>query len=202
MPARKTSSTTAAKTATKSTTKPVAKKAAVNDRATLASDTSWMGAALLRSLDTSDRITRYLVENLTDDAWRAEPAGGKGRGIASIVAHIHNVRLMWLKAIKGAPLPAQLDKDAVTRDGALRALAESHAALRQVVADAVADGGRVKGFKPDVVGFVGYLVAHEAHHRGQATMLARQAGHPVSQKAMFGMWEWGSRGKEVEGAAE
>jgi hypothetical protein len=24
-------------------------------------------------------------------------------------------------------------------------------------------------------------------------MLARQLGHPLPQKAMFGMWEWGSR---------
>jgi hypothetical protein len=26
-------------------------------------------------------------------------------------------------------------------------------------------------------------------------MLARQVGHPLPQKAMFGMWEWGTRGK-------
>jgi hypothetical protein len=26
-------------------------------------------------------------------------------------------------------------------------------------------------------------------------MLARQLGHPLPQKAMFGMWEWGTRGK-------
>jgi len=24
-------------------------------------------------------------------------------------------------------------------------------------------------------------------------MVARQLGHPLPQKAMFGMWEWGSR---------
>jgi uncharacterized damage-inducible protein DinB len=53
----------------------------------------------------------------------------------------------------------------------------------------------VKGFKPDVAGFVGYLIAHDAHHRGQISMLARQVGHPLSKKTMFGMWEWGSRGK-------
>jgi uncharacterized damage-inducible protein DinB len=46
---------------------------------------------------------------------------------------------------------------------------------------------------PDVAGFVGYLIAHDAHHRGQITMLARQSGHAIPQKAMFGMWEWGVR---------
>lgn len=46
-----------------------------------------------------------------------------------------------------------------------------------------------KGFRPDVAGFLGYLIAHDAHHRGQITMLAQQLGHPLPQKAMFGMWE-------------
>jgi uncharacterized damage-inducible protein DinB len=57
---------------------------------------------------------------------------------------------------------------------------------------ALASGGRVKGFKPDVLSFLGYLIAHDSHHRGQITMLARQLGNPISQKSMFGMWEWGN----------
>ena len=56
------------------------------------------------------------------------------------------------------------------------------------------DGG-VKDFRPDVAGFFAYLIAHNAHHRGQVCLLARQLGYPVPQKAMFGMWEWGTRGK-------
>jgi uncharacterized damage-inducible protein DinB len=55
--------------------------------------------------------------------------------------------------------------------------------------------GRVKGFPPDAAGFFGYLIAHDTHHRGQICMLARQVGHPLPQKAMFGMWEWDTRGK-------
>jgi len=55
------------------------------------------------------------------------------------------------------------------------------------------DRGRIRGFRPDVASFFGYLIAHDAHHRGQITMLARQAGHPIPQKVTFGMWEWGVR---------
>ena len=61
--------------------------------------------ALVRAWETNDRINAYLIENLDERAWRAEPPGGKGRTIAAIAAHMHNVRVMWLKAAKGAVVP-------------------------------------------------------------------------------------------------
>jgi uncharacterized damage-inducible protein DinB len=156
-----------------------------------------LAGALLRAFETNDRITRYLIENLDEAAWRAEPPGGKGRTIAAIVAHIHNVRVMWLKAAaRDSKIPEQLDRSKVTPKQATAALGKSFDALSKVIAASVESDGRVKGFKPDVAGFVGYLIAHDAHHRGQISMLARQAAHPVSQKTMFGMWEWGSRSAE------
>ncbi|HZQ67969.1 MAG TPA: DinB family protein [Terriglobales bacterium] len=152
--------------------------------------------SLLHAFETNDRITRYLIENLPRDAWAAKPPGGKGRTIAGIVAHLHNVRVMWLKAARSGEIPEQLDKARVTPPQALKALLQSRDALAKVLKAALESDGRVRGFKPDVTGFVGYLIAHDAHHRGQISMLARQVGHPVSQKTMFGMWEWGSRGKD------
>ena len=156
-----------------------------------------LNEALLIAYDTNDRINQYMIENLPAEAWRAEPPEGKGRTIAAIVAHIHNVRVMWLKAAaKGSEIPEQLDRFTITRNEALKGLAKSHDAVARVLSAALASDGRIKGFKPDVAGFVGYLISHDAHHRGQIAMLARQCGHPLSQKAIFGMWEWGSRAKE------
>ena len=152
--------------------------------------------ALLTSFDTNDRINRYMIENLPAEAWRADSPGGKGRTIAAIVAHLHNVRVMWLKAAaKGSKIPDQLDRATVTPAQATKALEQSRAALSAVLKSALESDGRVKGFRPDAAGFLGYLIAHDAHHRGQICMLARQVGHPLPRKAMFGMWEWGTRGK-------
>lgn len=152
---------------------------------------------LLDAFDTNNRINRYLIENLPAEAWRAKPPDGKGRTIAAIVAHMHNVRIMWLKATKAADIPEQLDRGTVTAAQAIRALEKSCAALHSLCQRALETDGRIKGFRPDVAGFFGYLMAHDAHHRGQIAMLARQVGHPLPQKAVFGMWEWGSRGKHV-----
>jgi uncharacterized damage-inducible protein DinB len=150
--------------------------------------------ALLAAFDTSERINHYLLESLPEAAWRAEPPNGKGRDVAAIVAHMHNVRVMWLKATKGkGKVPEQLDRDKVTPAQAGKALEQSRAALREILQASLAGDGRIKGFRPDVAGFFGYLIAHDAHHRGQIAMLARQVGHPIPQKATFGMWEWGVR---------
>ncbi len=150
--------------------------------------------ALLNAFEINDRINQYLIDNLPAEAWRAVPLDGKGRDIASIVAHMHNVRVMWLKAAaKGSKIPDQLERTKVTPEQAKQGLQQSHDALRAVLANALEGDGRVKGFRPDVAAFFGYLMAHDAHHRGQVTMLARQVGHAISQKAMFGMWEWGTR---------
>ena len=151
------------------------------------------GQSLLRSLSINCRITLYLLDNIDPSAWRVSPPGANGRNIAAVFAHIHSVRLMWLKANGHTPLPAAVDKETVTIAKARKALEESAAALEILVRNSVEGDARIKNFKPDVYSFVGYLVAHEAHHRGQASLLARFAGYPISKQTNFGMWEWGTR---------
>jgi uncharacterized damage-inducible protein DinB len=134
--------------------------------------------SLLESYAVNERINQYLLENLPDAAWNAEPPGGKGRTIAAIAAHIHNVRHMWLvAAAKGKPLPDKLDRATVSKKEAMRALAESAKCCARLLAESLDHPeGKVKGFRPDVVGMFSYLISHDAHHRGQICALARQLG--------------------------
>lgn len=156
--------------------------------------TSQLSTALIKAFDTNNRINQYLIDSVAPAAWKAKPTDGKGRTIAAIVAHMHNVRVMWLKvSAKGTGIPAQLDRATVTPAQAVHALEHSRQALSELIGRALETDGRIKGFRPDVAGFLGYLIAHDAHHRGQIAMLARQLGHPLPQKINFGMWEWGSR---------
>jgi uncharacterized damage-inducible protein DinB len=155
--------------------------------------------SLLESYAVNERINQYLLENLPDAAWNADPPGGKGRNIAAIVAHMHNVRHMWLvAAAKGKPLPDKLDRAVVTKKEAMQALAASAKSCADLLAESLDHPeGKVKNFRPDAVGFFSYLISHDAHHRGQISALARQLGHPLPKTATFGMWEWGTRANEV-----
>lgn len=150
--------------------------------------------ALLAAYGTNNRINEYMIRNLPAAAWRMASPGGKGRNIASIVAHMHNVRALWLKsAAQGVPLPPKLEGDDFTPEDAIQALRASYQPVHELLAASLKGDGRIKGFKPDAASFLGYLIAHDAHHRGQISLLARQVGHPLPQSAIFGMWEWGTR---------
>jgi uncharacterized damage-inducible protein DinB len=85
---------------------------------------------------------------------------------------------MCLKATTGK-IRGQLDRFTVTPAQAKKALQSSRAAMPEVLEPSLESDGRVKGFRPDVAGFFAYLIAHDAHHRGQITMLALQAGHAI-----------------------
>jgi uncharacterized damage-inducible protein DinB len=147
--------------------------------------------ATLRAFAIHNRINLYLLDHLSPEAWLLTPAGGKGRTLAAMAVHMHSVRLMWLKAAKFELLPAKLEPDA-SIDQAKAALTASEAAMQAFLKPAL-ESGRVPNFKPDAWSFVAYLIAHEAHHRGQMTQLARVLGYPVDKSVNFGIWEWGVR---------
>ncbi len=149
----------------------------------------------LETWDIHNRINLYLLDAVAPAALKSLSAS-KGRNVGEQFAHIHNVRLMWLKA--AAPeLMKDLDKiesEPATDKKLLRkSLIASGEAIGSLLSKSVQTGGRVKGFKPHVVAFLGYLISHESHHRGQIALSAKQAGNPIDKKALYGIWEWGVR---------
>jgi uncharacterized damage-inducible protein DinB len=153
--------------------------------------------SLLLALATNERINQYLLDHIDDGVWNAKPAGGSGRTVAAIVAHMHNVRRMWLKVVaKDVALPPKLERASVTRQEAKDALASSHAALDEVLRKSL-EAGKVPNFSAGPAGFVSYLVAHDAHHRGQICMQVRQLGARLPDEVMIAMWDWPKRAKEV-----
>ena len=154
-----------------------------------------LGSQLIDTWNINNRINLYLLEAIPPGALN-DLSASKGRTVAQQVAHIHNVRLMWLKA--SAPeLLEGLDKIAketvVDKKLLARGLKESGKAVETLLKKSLENEGRVKGFKPHVTAFLGYVIAHESHHRGQISLSLKQSGHTLDKKVAFGIWEWGVR---------
>ena len=150
---------------------------------------------LVESWQIHDRINLYLLDAIPADALGAVSAS-RGRTVGEQLAHVHNVRLMWLKSAAPELLEGleKVEKEAAGDPALLRrALEASGAAVAELARRSLAGGGKVKGFKPHVHAFVGYLVSHESHHRGQVALTLKQAGRPLDKKAAYGLWEWGVR---------
>lgn len=154
-----------------------------------------MDEQLLETWAIPNRINLYLLDAVPAEAL-GDVSASKGRTVAEQFAHVHNVRLMWLK--QAAPeLLAGLEKvektEAADHSRLRAALESSAAAIAELLRQSVEAGGRVKGFKPHVTAFLGYLISHESHHRGQIALTLKQGGHPLDKKIAYGIWEWGVR---------
>ncbi|MBI1791819.1 MAG: DinB family protein [Acidobacteria bacterium] len=164
-----------------------------------------LGRAAVRIFAANDRINQLLIQHLDPAAWRARPPG-KARTIAAIFTHMHNVRSKWVRLT--APhlkVPAQLNRAHCTPRQARAGLAQSAARCAEMLAEALGDGGgRIGKFRRDgwappwPVGqeMLCYMLAHEAHHRGQVCMLAHQLGFPLPKAVAYGIWNWEKLWKE------
>jgi uncharacterized damage-inducible protein DinB len=165
-----------------------------------------LAQVLVESYAVNDRMNQVVLEHLDPRAWRAKLPGSRGRTIADIFSHVHNIRRKWLRL--SAPhlkLASALDRSRCSQKQASAALAESAARCCEMLAEGLSGRERrVQTFlrdgwaKPWPCGaaMVAYMISHDAHHRGQVCMLAHQLGFPLRGKGAYGIWAWEKLWKE------
>lgn len=159
---------------------------------------------LIQAWRTNNRATIYLIERLPGAVWASDVPGVPRRTVRMIGAHVHNSRCGWIKALgarDGIRPPRHVDRYRVTPGQLVRALARSSDGIVALIELGAAAGGRVprstwQNFPTDLAHFVAYFVAHEAHHRGQLILIARQLGHRLPRELTGGVWQWNRRSRE------
>lgn len=150
---------------------------------------------LVETWQIHDRINLYLLDAIDAESLGSHSAS-KGRSVGEQFAHVHNVRLMWLKSAAPELLKGLVkveNEQANDKKLLAKSLASSGKAIGALLAQSLEEGGKVRGFKPHAAAFLGYLISHESHHRGQIALSLKQAGKPLDKKTGYGMWEWGVR---------
>lgn len=156
---------------------------------------------MLAAWRTNNRVTTGLIERLPAALWDVPVPDGPQRTIRAIGAHLHNARCMWVKTLgreHGLRAPANVDHRRVTPRQLAAALKRSSEAMEALLELGFVSGGqlpRSKGYvwrnlSLDVGHVLTYFVAHEAHHRGQIVLVARQTGHRLPATATAGLWQW------------
>jgi uncharacterized damage-inducible protein DinB len=146
---------------------------------------------IIETWQIHNRINLYLLEAVSPEHL-SDVSASKGRSVGEQFSHIHNVRLMWLKSAAPELLEALHKLENADKKQIRESLEQSSKTIETLLQQGL-ETGKIKGFKPHAVAFLGYLISHESHHRGQIALTLKQAGHPLDKKIAFGLWEWGVR---------
>lgn len=160
---------------------------------------------ILNAWKTTNRTTIFLIEHIPEELWKLK-IPNLNRTVGMIAAHINNSRNMWIKNItKGEKLriPLNVDPYSSTRNKVVTALNRSSRVMLKLLKACIDSGGRLPSrpiwlnYPNDVIHFLTYFAAHEAHHRGQIIMLARQLEYRLPPEVTNGVWQWNTRLKEA-----
>jgi len=150
--------------------------------------------ALIETWQISHRMNEYLLSGIKEEHF-ADVSLAKGRSVGHHFVHIHNVRLMWTK-VAAPDIDKTLTKIDTEKPINKKILLDAYTQSTDGIAELLKRGfetGKIKGFKPHPEAFLGYLIAHEAHHRGQIIIILKENKHLPDKKILYGLWEWGVR---------
>jgi uncharacterized damage-inducible protein DinB len=153
-------------------------------------DINQLQGALTETWRLNQRINLRLFDALTDEQLAAT-IRPRGKSATSYFVHIHMARFYWLERRSRALAKGikKIPGGTASREDLRQALIDSSKAMEEFFAEAERTG-KIKGTKLGPVGFLGYALAHEGHHRGQILLHLKIAKKPLDKATSYTLWYW------------
>src|SRR5437588_3428394 len=149
---------------------------------------------VIEAWQINHRVTLKLLKALSNEALRATLSTRGGRDVARQLAHVHEVRAGYAeitsKTNRDAKLPHFAKGESPSNKQLTARLNASAKGIEATIRESWAKDGKVTGFKRGLIPLIGYLIAHESHHRGSILLTLKQTGHKLSDDVRWGLWDW------------
>jgi len=152
-----------------------------------------MKEQLIEAWRTNNKINLLFVELIDDDDMQKTLSARSGRTVYQQLVHVHNVRMQWLDIMAkeiAKKYKALAKEVAFNKELLFESFEDSGKGIEELIDKSWEKGGKVSSFKKGLIPFVGYLISHEAHHRGNILLTLKQCGVKIPDELKWGIWEW------------